>query len=72
MARACTGLSRNYLISPKVKGGFCRLSLSANGVLASNLYSTPVHLHISRLARNFAGQVLVLSEPQRSNQVVIA
>jgi len=50
----------------------CRAVLSANGVLASNLYSTPVHLHISRLARSFAGQVLVLSEPQRSNHVVIA
>jgi len=50
----------------------CRAVLSANGVLASNLYSTPVHLHISRLARSFAGRVLVLSEPQRSNHVVIA
>jgi len=50
----------------------CRAVLSANGVLASNLYATPVHLHISWLARSFAGQVLVLSEPQRSNHVVIA
>jgi len=50
----------------------CRAALSANGVLASNLYATPVQLHVSRLARSFAGQVLVLSEPQRTNHVVIA
>jgi len=50
----------------------CQAALAANGVLASNLYASPVRLHLNRLARSFNKRVLVLDEPERSNQVVIA
>lgn len=50
----------------------CRAALSADGVMASNLYATDVGRHLARLRRAFDGRVLVLDEPAMSNRVVFA
>ena len=50
----------------------CRAALSADGVMASNLYDTDTRAHLTRLRRSFDGRVLKLDEPDMSNKVAIA
>ena len=50
----------------------CRAALTADGVMASNLYDTDTRAHMARLRRSFDGRVLKLDEPDISNKVVIA
>jgi spermidine synthase len=50
----------------------CRAALTANGVMAGNLYNTDTRRHLVRLRRSFEGRVLKLDEPGMSNKVVVA
>ena len=50
----------------------CRAALTADGVMASNLYDTDFHGHLQRLRRSFDGRLLPLDEPGMDNTVVIA
>ena len=50
----------------------CRAALTADGVMASNLYDTDTRAHMARLRRSFDGRVLKLDEPDMSNKVAIA
>ncbi|MCW4455450.1 fused MFS/spermidine synthase [Flavobacterium sp. MXW15] len=50
----------------------CRAALTADGVMAGNLYATDARQHFARLRRSFDGRALRLDEPGMSNQVVIA
>ncbi len=50
----------------------CQQSLTADGVMASNLYDTDVRQHCRRLRRSFDSRVVRLEEPRESNAVVIA
>lgn len=50
----------------------CRDALSADGVLAVNLYSTTARRHITKLRHSFHDRVVVLDEPHMSNRVVFA
>ncbi len=50
----------------------CQAALQPNGVMASNLYATDARRHLACLRRAFGGRVVVLAEPEMSNQVVFA
>src|SRR5690606_40746869 len=50
----------------------CRDALTAEGVLATNLYCDDHAAHFGRLRRAFDGQALLVEEPRQSNRVGFA
>ena len=50
----------------------CRAALTADGVLATNLFSADHAQHFARLAQAFGANVLLLDEPRQSNRVGFA